>query len=93
MPEGHYFDEEPSVASDRTAVPQLPLGLTGLLLVEALEQAHAVEVVGLVLEHPGQELVGLDRHLVAVEVVPGEVDLLGPHDRPVQAGNREAAHH
>ena len=53
------------------------------LVVEALEQQHAVEVVELVLEQPGQQLVGLDRDLVAVEVVAGEVDLLRAHDLEV----------
>ena len=46
------------------------------LVVEVLEQEHAVEVVELVLEQPGEQLVGLDRDLVAVEVEPDEVDLL-----------------
>ena len=58
--------------------------------VEPLEQQHAVEVVELVLEAAGQELVGLDRHVVAVEVDAGQVHLLGPHDLPRQAGHRQA---
>ena len=48
-------------------------------------------MVDLVLEHPGQELVGLDGDLVAVEVEPGEMDLLGPDDGPGQPGHRQAA--
>ena len=36
-------------------------------------------------------LVGLDGDLPAVEVPPGQVDLLGPHDRKVQARDRQAA--
>src|SRR5437868_3933127 len=50
-------------------------GLAGVV-VEALDEQHAVEVVHLVLEGARQELVSLDGHLVAVEVVPLEVDLL-----------------
>ena len=50
------------------------------LVVEMLEQQHAVEVVELVLEQPGEQLVGLERHLVAVEVDAHEMDLLRAHD-------------
>ena len=43
-------------------------GFLALLVGHAVEHEHAVEVVELVLEEPGQQLVGLDRDLVAVEV-------------------------
>src|SRR5690606_18495158 len=62
-----------------------------LVLVETVEEQDAVEVVELVLDHAGEELVGLEVDRGAVEVDPGDVDPLGPHDVPVQAGNREAA--
>ena len=77
------------VGQAQGAGAQDALGLLALVLVEALDEQHAVEVVDLVLEDPGQVLVGLDRDLVAVEVEPGQVDLLGTHDRPRQAGDRE----
>ena len=77
--------------SARAHLAQGPLGLLALVLVEVLEQQHAVEVVELVLEQPGLELVGLDLDLVAVEVVAGEQHLLGAHDLPAQAGHRQAA--
>ena len=48
-------------------------------------------MIELVLEQTGHESVGLHRHLVAVEVVAGEVDLLGTHDLPGQAGDGQAA--
>src|SRR5688572_29295376 len=59
----------------------LPDDLHGRLAVvigQPLDEQHAVEVVELVLEAPGRELVGLDRELVAVEVVPHQVHLLRP---------------
>src|SRR5437763_6163426 len=74
---------------DRAAA-QLAEGLLALIGLEQLEQQPAIEVVELVLEHAGQQLVGLDRDLVAVEVVTGQVELLGPDDREVQAGHRQA---
>ena len=37
-----------------------------------------------------EELVGVDGDLVAVEVEPGEVDLLGAHDGPRQTRDRQA---
>ena len=60
-------------------------------MLQPLEQQDAVEVVELVLQQAAQQLVALDRDLVPLEVVAGEVDLLGAHDRPGQPGHREAA--
>src|SRR4051794_26549934 len=73
------------------AASQLAHGFLALVGVEQFEQQATVEVVELVLEQAGEQLVGLEGHLVAVEVVAGEVDLLWPHDREVQARHRQAA--
>src|SRR5438270_5768693 len=71
--------------------PQLAHGLLALLGIEALDEQLALQVVVLVLEDAGQKLVGADRQIVAVDVHAREVDLLGPHDGPVQPGDGEAA--
>jgi hypothetical protein len=47
-------------------------------------------MVHLVLEDAGEILVGIDRHVVALQVVSGEMDLLRPDDVPMQARDREA---
>ena len=70
---------------------QGPHGLLALDRVEALQQQDAVEVVDLVLEHAAHQLVALDRERLAVEVEAGEEDPVGPHDRPVEVGHRQAA--
>ncbi len=70
---------------------QSPLGLLTLLVGQVLDQEHPVEVVELVLEQSGHQLVGLDIDLVSVQVPSPEVDLLGPDYLPGQAGHRKAA--
>ena len=72
-------------------VAQHPQGLLAHVVLEALDHQDPVEVVDLVLEHPAQEVVGLDGDLFAVEVVAPEVDLVGPDDAQAQAGDGEAA--
>ena len=58
--------------------------------LEPVEHQHAVEVVDLVLDHAGEQLVALDHDLVAVEVEAPHRDELGPHDLEREAGHREA---
>jgi hypothetical protein len=48
-------------------------------------------MVEFVLEEAGEQFVGLDRHLVAIEIETGEVDLLRPDDLPRQPGDRQTA--
>ena len=55
-----------------------------------IEQQHAVEVVEFVLDQAGGQLVGLPVHLVAVDVEPPHVHLLGAEDLEVQPGDRQA---
>src|SRR4051794_24295696 len=71
-------------------VAQLTERTLALVGVEAVEHQHAVEVVELVQEHPAEQLVTLDDHLVAVEVDPGHGHDLGPDDLEVEPGDRQA---
>src|SRR5579875_284840 len=75
---------EGSLAQDRPSLP-------ALVRVEPLDDEHPVEVVHLVLEAAGQQLVGLDVEWLAVEADATQVHLLRAHDRPGQAGDRQAA--
>ena len=59
--------------------------------IETLDQQGAVEMVDLVLEQAGFELVDLQGHLVAVEVAAHKVDGFRADYLPGQAGNRETA--
>ena len=67
---------EPS-SSDGVALAQgAQRGLAGVG-VEMLEQQRAVQMVEFVLEQARQQFVGLDRHLVAVEIETGECTSFG----------------
>lgn len=68
-----------------------PLCVLALIVVEVLQQQDPVEVVELVLDDPGKELVGFELDVVAVEVQSGDADLLRAHDVPVQTWDRQAA--
>src|SRR3546814_18595360 len=55
------------VSSGELLLADDPHGRLARVVVEPLDVEHAVEVVELVLEAAGQDVVGLDRDLVAVE--------------------------
>jgi len=56
-----------------------------------LDQKNAVEVIELVLEQAGFQLVGFDADLVPVKIAANDVNLLRAHDVPRQARNRQAS--
>ena len=70
---------------------QCPLGLATLLLIKALDQKDAVEVIELMLEHPALEAIDLEGDVVAVKVDTNEVDPIRPEDLPGEPWDREAA--
>src|SRR3954470_3621109 len=70
-----------------TQLAQRPLALVG---VEPVEHEHAVQMVELVEEHPAEELVALDHHLVAVEIEAGHGHDLRAHDLEVEPGDGQA---
>ena len=80
----------PSGEVDRP-LPQQPLRSGSLLLVEPFDQQDAIKVIELVLEHSSFVLLGLDRDLVAIEVVADEMHPIGAGDLPGQPGNAETA--
>src|SRR3954469_14539364 len=75
-----------------------PLGLAdglhrrlALAGVHPVDEQHAVQVVGLVLDAAGEQFGALDGHRVAVHVEPLGHHAPGPLDRVDQAGERQAA--
>src|SRR5581483_6010580 len=66
-------------------------GLPAEIGVEPVEQEVAVEVVGLVEEDPAEQVLPFPDELLAVDVVAGQGDAAGPHDREVEARHRQAA--
>ena len=58
--------------------------------LDAVEDEHAVEVVDLVLDHAGEEVVALEDDLVAVEVEAAHGHEVGAHDLEAEPGHREA---
>src|SRR5262245_39866476 len=71
-------------------VAERPQRALALVRLEAVEQQHAVEVVDLVLEQPGEDLVGFDLELVPVQPDAAQRDHLGPDDLEVHARHRQA---
>ena len=48
-------------------------------------------MVDLVLEHAAHQLLAVERERLAVDVEAGEQHPVGPEDRPVEVGHRQAA--
>src|SRR5690625_1965913 len=83
-----------SAPCDRCDLDHLADGLHRLLAlrpVEAVDIEHAVEVVHLVLEAAGHELLPLDDDLLAVEVDPLDAGVPGALGGEPQAGDGQAA--
>ena len=58
--------------------------------LEAIDEQHAVQVVGLVLDGPGQQVRPLDRHRLAVHVEPACHNAQRPTAVEHDAGQRQA---
>ena len=69
---------------------RLERGLLGLG-VEPVDEQHAVEVVGLVLDAAGEQVAALDRDRVAVDVLAVRDDVLLAHAVEGEVGQRQAA--
>ena len=67
------------------AGPQLAQRRAADVGLEPVEQQHAVEVVDLVLDHAGEQVVALEHDLLAVEVDAAHRDPLGAHDLELEA--------
>ena len=72
-------------AARRSRCAQLAQRLAADVGLEPVEEQHAVEVVDLVLDHAGEQVVAFEHDLVAVEVEAAHRDALGPHDLEAEA--------
>ena len=61
-----------------------------MFVVEMLHEEDSIQMVHLVLKESSLELVGLDAHLVPVDVSTDDVDQLRSYDRPGKAAHRKA---
>ena len=104
MPRGRGDGAEPTIYRPRSLPeragrdprreferPHLPEGLAADLGLDPVEQEHAVEVVDLVLDHAGEQVVTLHDDLGAVEVDAAHRDPLGPDHLEPEARDGEAA--
>jgi 16S rRNA (guanine1207-N2)-methyltransferase len=71
--------------------PKGPLGVPTLLIVEVLNEQHAVEMIEFMLKDPGLKVISLEFDGVAVQVHATQQHLTGTDDRPVQPRHAEAS--